>query len=279
MSGDGELEVHLGILFAFYSLSLTFEVIKRVITGDQLSFSDLESFKPPKEVISEIGRLMDAWDESSRTGWARAILPARVGRSSKVDANVADMVERGMTYIVVGHELTHWFETIYKDAEWGRMMTEVEGHLSTWLAEERKLVSPQVLANVRKLLKDPAAPDSWVREIHADCGAFDFFYASSTHGGWSASSEDLMRANIHMSFFFALLSLFEVHAQNSGVDLDVTTHPPAVIRRAVFCHIMAKRHGMSQQDFMLIQFGAGFAVGCLMEAIIAEYVKTRGRRT
>jgi hypothetical protein len=71
-------------------------------------------------------------------------------------------------------ELTHWFETIYKDAGWARMMKEVEGHYHSWLKEEKLLVRLEVLGNARRLLKDRAVLSNWVRETHADCGAYDY---------------------------------------------------------------------------------------------------------
>ena len=272
ISGEGDLEFHLGILFTFESLPATFELINRMITGhSSFSPSDLQNFKPPDEVIYEIDSLMDAWDTSSNSGWTQVVLPTTAFSSHRGRSNM----NRGMTYLIIGHELTHWFETIYKDAEWARMMTEMKDHLSTWLAEEKLLVRHQVMENVKRLLKDVAVLDSWVRELHADCGAFDYLYATKTHGGWDASRQKLMDTYVHMAFFFSLLTVFEIYAQTTGQKVDVTTHPPAIVRRAVFCHIQAKRNRMSQEDFLFRQFGAGTVVGYIMEAIIREYMKLR----
>ncbi|MGD0952599.1 MAG: hypothetical protein ABR985_09430 [Methanotrichaceae archaeon] len=274
VSGEGELEIHLGLLFALHSLFTTFGLVNRLIKGSQSSFSDLENFKPPHEVITELDQLMDAWDKSSKSGWTQSILPRGIAPTpvDKDSLMHSEMMYRGLTYIVVGHEITHWLETIYKDAEWMRKMTEVKAHLSTWLAEEKLMVPPHVVDNARQLLKEPDVLDAWVREINADCGALDFSYASNTLGGMYKSREALMRIYIQMALFFSILRLFEAYAQATGHEINVITHPPASIRRAVFCHIQAKRYHMSEEDFLLHQFGAGAAVSFIMDAIIGDYM-------
>src|SRR5207245_2462106 len=109
-------------------------------------------------------------------------------------------------YIVLGHELTHWFQTIYKESEWTRKLKEVNGHLDTWAAEEKVMVRPEVIENAKRLLRNPAVREALVNEIHADCGAFDYFYASETAGwrGWVSPQDTLMRAYVHMAVFFSL---------------------------------------------------------------------------
>lgn len=149
------------------------------------------------------------------------------------------------------------------------------------LTEETLLVPPpRVVQNARGLLKNPAVFDSWAREAHADYGAFDFFQASETRGGWNKTPEALMRAYVHIALFFSLLTLFEVWANLRGVRVDVSTHPPAIVRRALFCHIEAKRMNIkiSPHEFLYRQFGAGMITAALMEAIIGGYVSQRARR-
>lgn len=240
----------------------------------ELPFSLLEQFKPPREIITQLNNLVTAWEGSRKSRWSHLILPPS---AVPLDA-IGGYMHREMAHLVTGHELTHWFETIYKDEEWARMMTAVRGHLFSWLAEEKHFPDSRVVDNARRMLKDPAILDSWVREIHADCGAFDFFYASATHGGWGPSREALRDAYVYMSFFFSLLTLFELYEIAIGQGEDATTHPTAVIRRSVWCHIQAKKYGMSQEDFLCQQFGAGFFVQCIMEAIFKEYASVLKRR-
>ena len=273
VSGSGELEINLGILFAFASLPATYQLLTDMLRSTEMDISDLQSFRPPNAVISELDGLMGAWDSASRSGWRSIGMPRRFAEPGSL--------HRRMVFLVIGHELTHWFETIYKDAEWARMMKEVDGHYHSWLKEEKLLVRPEVLGNARRLLKDRAVLSNWVRETHADCGAYDYAGASATFGGWVKGDEarrKLMQINVNMAIFFWLNSLLELYTESRGGEIDVTTHPPAAIRRAIFVHIQAKKQGMSQQEFLFRQFGAGIAAGFLLERIAEEYLRTRHLR-
>jgi hypothetical protein len=279
ISGEGELKVHIGILFAFMSLPLTLHAIRELMTGPGVDVAALERFRPPPEVIGELDRLMDAWDRSAESGWRLATLPSTPdSRTDDSEATDEHVTVKGMTSILLGHELTHWFETIYKRGEWARMMKEVRERYRTWLRAEKQ-VSPEAIEEVEALLRRGDVLDNWVRETHADCGAYDFACASDTLGGWIRGPEAapyVMEVNINMALFFSLLTLFEVWARLRGAVGDISTHPPASIRRAVFYHIQAKKLGMSQEDFLFRQFGAGTAIDYIMGRIIGEYMAVRG---
>jgi hypothetical protein len=126
------------------------------------------------------------------------------------------------------------------------------------------------MENAKDLLRDNSILDAWIREIHADNGAFEFLYASNTHGGWIKSREYLMRAYVDISFFFSLLTLFEIYLQSRGFEVNVSTHPPACIRRAMFCYIQSLKNNMNEQDFLFRQFGAGSLVHFIMDIVLSE---------
>jgi len=266
---EGTLTIHLGMLAAFASLPATFELLHSVIDTPDLQWSHLQTFKPPENVLAEVDRLMAAWDASAKSGWQHV----RVS-SFPTDSQFGlyRKMSDGMAHLVTGHELTHWFETVYRPSEWERRIAETKSDVQRWLGEETLLMRPQVMSRLRGLLQDPEVLDNWTHEVHADCGAFDFLHASSTHGGWSQSAKKLQRSFILIALLFSLLTLLEIFNQMTGGEVSVKTHPPASARRALFVHIQARRCGMSEQEFLLKQFGAGVAVGALMDAIIGTYV-------
>ncbi len=184
-----------------------------------------------------------------------------------------------MIRILVAHELTHWFRTIYKDAEWARRMKEVTGYYKKWLREEKFLVDPKMMASARQLLSNQNILNNWVEETHADCGAYEFAWAAETHGGWASNDPSvapaLRQVNVSMSLFFWLLTLLEIYTRSRGLGLPVDTHPPYPYRSAIFCYIQAKKRHMSQQDFLFKQFGAGMAISYIMQRVIEEYVRVR----
>ncbi|QDU23309.1 hypothetical protein [Urbifossiella limnaea] len=263
----GELEIHLGLLTAFASLPKTYTLVNRELSCSEHRLDQLASFDPPRAVLLEIASLARAWEMSEQANW-QLLVPVIDG----LESSASRVGGRGMVYLVVGHELTHWFESLYKDAEWERMMAEIRGHIVTWLDEESALVRPAVLATAREALRDPTVMDSWVREFHADMGGFEYLHATETHGGWAKSPEKLASAYMHVSFFFALNAMVETHLERREHEYDHRSHPPWNIRRAVFCHIQAKRMGMSQQDYLFRQFGAGFATSILMDRILDVYL-------
>jgi hypothetical protein len=265
--GTGELEIHLGLVTAFASLPQTYGLVAAVLAGGTaIRFDQLIQFEPPPAVLLELDTLVRTWQMSEKAGW-RLMVPALAGLVPNAEIGAGG---RGMIYVVVGHELTHWFEVLYKEAEWERMMAEVRGHVATWLDEEMML-PPAVLSTARQALRDPAVLSAWTREFHADAGAFEYLHATMTHGGWHTTPEKLASAHSHMSFFFALNAMVEEYLERRGHTSDHRTHPPWNIRRAVFCHIQAKRLKLSQQDFMTRQFGYGLATAILMDRILDAY--------
>jgi hypothetical protein len=275
--GEDELEVHIGVLFAFLSLKLSVNTVRQLMTGPAVDVGALERFRPPPEVIAELDRLMDAWDKSAATGWSLATLPP-------TPASVANQVPddwmtplKGMASILLGHELTHWFQTIYKPAEWARMMDETGSAIRDWMRAQKR-VSRKEVEEIEALLRDDAVFANWVREAHADSGAYDYACDTSTHGGWIRGPDAapyVMEVNINMAFFFAVLTLLEVWGMLRGVSGDFRTHPPVGVRKALFHHVQAKKADMSQEDFLFRQFGAGTVVNHVMARTIDEYVALR----
>ncbi len=223
---------------------------------------------------------MGAWDSSAASGWAASSLPPSTAKGADLQrlVDIHQSMARGMVFLLVGHELTHWLETIYKPAEWARMLREFEGHYATWLKEDRSLSRDRRQA-AAAVLRDRTMLSNWIKEIHADCGGYDFAVATATHGGWvrGPSAHGLVaRVQIQMAFWFWLLKLFELYSHARGRPPGVRTHPPAAVRSAVFHHVQAKRSRMSPRDFSVRGFGAGTAAQFLLARILEAYLRTRG---
>jgi hypothetical protein len=157
------------------------------------------------------------------------------------------------------------------------MMSGVRDHYHKWLGRNQQS-SPQAIAEIEVILRREDVFENWVRETHADCGAYDYACASSTFGGWIRGAQAapyIMQVNINMALFFALFTVCEMWMQLRGARVDVTTHLTAAIRRSVFYHVQAERLGMSEQDFLFRQFGAGAAVDYILDRIVAEYMTAR----
>jgi hypothetical protein len=98
VSGSSELEINLGILFAFASLPATYQLLTDMPGSTEVDISDdLQSFRPPNAVISELDGLMGAWDSASRSGWRSIGMPRSFAEPGSL--------HRRMVFIVIGHEL------------------------------------------------------------------------------------------------------------------------------------------------------------------------------
>jgi hypothetical protein len=262
MSGEPRLVIPLGIIMTLQFLPATFRLLDRILASEQQDIEQLSHFQPPDEVIREIDRLIKAWDASSGS---TGVTPRNWDTSQRA---------RGLVHVVVGHELGHWMEAIYKDAVWARKMRDVEGYYRSWLKEENVFVNSTIMKDVRQLLRDKNILHHWIRETLADCDSFQSFFTNMTFGGWIKGSDarpQLREAYVGMSVLFSILGLHEMYAKSRGAPPDVTTHPSAVIRLAIFCHIQAKKLRMSQETFLFQQFGAGVAVRLILGRTFEEY--------
>jgi hypothetical protein len=269
--GDaGKLEISLGILFAFNSLPSTVTLIQNLLKKDTYEISDIQNFKVSSDILSEIDALMNSWYKSFQSGWKELFLSL----SGKKDLKPLKLkhFSDSLVFVVVGHELAHWFESIYKQAEWTRIMNETERYINTCLLEDSIFIGKKVTENIKLLLNKRNVLDNWKKEVRADTEAFDYLASSCSFGGRIQSREILRDNYVTMAYFFSLLTMFEIFFQRVGIDLDVSTHPPAATRRAIFNHIQRKKCNMSLHDYMFTQNGSGFFVSCIMEKIISEYV-------
>ena len=260
MSGEPRLVIPLGIIMTLQFLPATFGLLARILASEQQDIEQLRHFQPPDEVIGEIDRLIKAWDASSGS---TGIIPRNW------DTSLAHR-GRGSVYVVVGHELGQCLN--HQGTGMARRMRDVKGHYKAG-SEENVLVNSTVMKNVRQLLRDKNILHNWIRETLADCDAYEYAFATMTHGGWIKGSDALpylREAYVDMSVFFSILGLYEIYAKSREAEPDVTTHPSALVRSAIFCHIQAKKLRMSQQTFLFQQFGAGVAVQFIMGRIFEE---------
>lgn len=267
MSGEPRLVIPLGMMLTVQSLPETFDLLDHILASER-DIARLDRFQPPRKVVREVGRLIEAWDASSRSGWKTSVILGSLDTSPR---------GRIVSSILVGHELGHAFEAIYTDAVWAQKMKEVEEHYRSWLNEEKILLNSTVMNNVRRLLRDQNILGNWVRESLADDDAYEYAFASLTHGHWIRGTDELpylREVYVAMAILFSLLGLWELYNQSRGMPPDVmfTTHPSALARPAVWCHIQAKKVGLSQEAFLSEQFGAGMVVLIAMAKIFGKVV-------
>ena len=269
---EGLVQIYLGILFVFSAISNTVDIIFSILDKGIISFENLLNFNPPDEILDEIDGLFHALKKSQESNWLHIFLP-HIGEKNINKHFVR--ITNGMASIIIGHELTHWFETIYKKEAWDKKLAVVDDGIESWLNSEHVLVKKEKFENAKAHLADKNIRKSWINEVNADIGAFKYSQNTATMGGWMRSPEILKETYILLEFLFSIVHLFEIFNYKNGIKNNMSTHPPSVIRRSIFHHIAAKRFGMSELDYANKQNGAGLAVRILMEVIIDKYLRER----
>ncbi len=263
-----EMEIYLGILISCVSVPTLLSVFEDRFLSDAKaanvrSIDELERFRPPKDCVKEVEALMNSWYESAQEGWSKFYSP--LGTPTGTESFLVQQVST----LVVGHELGHWTEAIYRAEAWKALLALTRQHIQTWEQSEHGVSSVERELSHR-LLQDPTVLDNWTREVCAD--AIGFEHCAKEFGYGFAPSLSMM-TNVATGLYFGLLRMLDVfHERVVGVAPDNESHPPANVRRSLFIHRKASEMGLAYDEFMVRQWGAGLAITIMLEKVLDEYL-------
>lgn len=268
----GSVTVSLNLLLALEASSSAVNFIVDSLASDSLEqeeFLRIASAPPKEHLVFEVGSFAKIWRESL-AGHA-TVMPSSGAQ------DLPPGIRTGLTYLIVGHELGHWKECVYRKEVWDGELSATTEMINQWLRDGDSVVRQPIKNAIREHLSNEEVLSEWTREIHADQSAM-LHLRSADVVAWSQSPRMLKHQYLCMGLYFAMLRAFEVFRLLDGSP-DMGGHPPAHVRQSLFMYIQGKKFRASELDFCLRQYLVGYLAYGIFEQILGAYAaaeRTKG---
>ena len=208
-----------------------------------------------------------------KTSWGYGLLLQRTGeaRLGEIFSSVTEQF-RAVEYIPYQmlifsafHEFAHWYETSFRRSEWDKLVSKTNNYLASWLSEDM-FTTEQDRQRVGLLFRThPETLASWAGEVQADILAVQWCE-------WYFQDSRKRRQEVYIAqamVYSVVLALSEFFYDIVlKKPLGWQSHPPAYLRRNIFCYIGSKELKLSQLDFNTREWGVGTFITTVMARLL-----------
>jgi len=255
------LGVNLGMISLFLSIPDLSEHILNILKhGNKISIDEYSRYKIPENILSELNEILLCWKVIHESNWTKFSFP----KSFLEEKNTP--IYLNLLRILVGHELGHWEENIYREDEWESLMKDMEDNIYSWI-EHIEAINSDYAKEVRDFLEsDSDIIENWKREVFSDVRGC-FFCKNAL--GWGFNQERQLELHLSISLYFFVLRLLEIFCDQNELELDYHTHPTGTMRESIFMYIYAKEMNIPFDSLIYSEFGfIGYILNCISSDLI-----------
>jgi len=266
------MDISLGLVFAAGSLPCTLSVIHDFAyrSSPGVPIDELRTFRPSKEVMVEVGALLEAWRESEKHEWRIAVLPKPFTIVEPGHRSVSH--KDGILRMIGLHERGHWeLANNTSEAELSETLELTRQHV-------RNCATTTAYPHVRKLcrwaLSRRRVRENWLHELTADLIAV---HTLLNRGASRWSPEVRLGDLTDIASYFFVLKLSQFFWQFVLRKRPAwISHPPPEVRELVCIHGLAHSTGRTFRDFLTTSWGPGVMADRVAESIQDEYLLDNG---
>ena len=296
-TGRGSITIDIGLPLMLGSAPYLFRTVELLIRElsdrKRIDLNELQerfvTTPPSPRIEQEILSLLALLHLCASTDWA--VIPWSEGKTATIYMIVD--VDRGidwhasqmssptllhMVQLMSLHEIAHWhMERLTTSSG----LSEFEGNtqigLEEWLSQRHLdpdcvLATPFFFQFLRNGLGDAHRRRFWVKELCADQMAVSAALQMAGNGR-RLHRDARMRWYAEIAMYFFMLELWEVHQELEEGEADYSVHPPAKLRRSFSTFVLQMQSGLSERDFHMTEWGAGFAVALMTRTLMAWIVQ------
>lgn len=265
IQGEGEIQLNLGIFFASIEMTRTIAWLRTLTRqGEGISVDVMLTMDFPRQIIDEVKGVMRVWSATQRTGFFDL---AATFSSVPEQFRAVEYIPHQMLIFSAFHECAHWFETAFRRSEWDKLISKTKNYLTSWLSDDI-FTTEQDRQRLSLLFRaHPEIPALWAEEVQADILAVQWCE-------WYFQGKDSRRTR--QEVYTAQAMVYSMVLQLSEFYYDVVlnkplgwqTHPPAYLRKNIFCYIGSKELKLSQPDFSTREWGVGTFITTVMARLL-----------